>query len=60
MAIPEGETAYVLYKEKTSQTMRMINPSTGLATNVSDPTTPMQQVWAIFNQNDVNIIMIFF
>lgn len=40
--------------------MRMINPSTGLATNVSDPTTPMQQVWAIFNQNDVNIIMIFF
>lgn len=55
MAVPEGETAYVLYKDKTNHTMRMINPSTGFVTNVSDPTCSMQQVWALFNQNDVII-----
>lgn len=53
MAVPEGETAYVLYRDKTSQSMRMINPSTGLISNVTDPTSPMQQVWVIFNQDDV-------
>lgn len=53
MAVPEGETAYVLYRDKTSQLLRMINPSTGIATNVTDPTSPMQQVWVLVNQNDV-------
>jgi hypothetical protein len=53
MAVPEGETAFVLYRNKTNQTMRVINPSTGITTNVTDPTCAMQQVWALFNQNDV-------
>lgn len=55
MAVPEGETAYVLYKDKKSQSMRMINPASGMSTNASDPTSAMQQVWAVFNQNDVII-----
>nr|CAH0107288.1 unnamed protein product [Daphnia galeata] len=52
MAVPEGETAFVLYRNKTNQTMRVINPSTGITTNVTDPTCAMQQVWALFNTND--------
>jgi hypothetical protein len=55
MAVSEGETAFVLYRNKTNQTMRVINPSTGITTNVTDPTGAMQQVWALFNQNDVII-----
>ena len=55
MAVPEGETAYVLYRDKTTRAMRMINPSTGLSTNVTDPTCSMQHVWVLINQNDVKI-----
>jgi hypothetical protein len=55
MAVPEGETAFVLYRNKTNQTMRVINSSTGITKNVTDPTGAMQQVWALFNQNDVII-----
>lgn len=54
MAVPEGETAFVLYRNKTNQTMRMINPTTGMNTNASDPTCALQQVWALFNQNNVS------
>ncbi|KAI9557976.1 hypothetical protein GHT06_014729 [Daphnia sinensis] len=52
MAVPEGETAFVLYRNKTNQTMRMINPTTGMNKNVTDPTCALQQVWALFNQNN--------
>lgn len=55
MAVPEGETAFVLYRNKTNQTMRMINPTIGIMTNVTDPTCAMQQVYAVFNQNNVTI-----
>lgn len=53
MSIPHGDTAYVLYQEKNLQTMRLINPSTGNSLDVKDSTSSLQQVWALFNQNDV-------
>ncbi|XP_057380224.1 coiled-coil and C2 domain-containing protein 2A-like [Daphnia carinata] len=52
MAVPEGETAFVLYRNKTNQTMRMISPTTGMSKNVADPTCALQQVWVLFNQDN--------
>lgn len=55
MSIPHGDTAYILYQEKDSQTMRVINPSTGHSLDVKDSTSSLQQVWALFNETNVSI-----
>lgn len=54
LSIPEGETAFVLYKDKTTNTWWMINPSTGAKTHAKDPNCSLQSVWAMVNQNDVS------
>lgn len=53
MAVPEGETAFVLYRDKSTNNQWMVNPSTGIKTDVKDSNCSMQQVWALVNQSDV-------
>lgn len=57
-AVPEGDTAYVLYRDKANRnnnTFVMINPSTGETVDVKDSThCSVLQVWALVNRNEVN------
>ena len=55
MAVPEGETAFVLYRDKSTNNQWMVNPSTGIKTDVKDSNCSMQQVWTLVNQSDVII-----
>ena len=53
IAAPEGEIAFVLYGGKSTNNQWMVNPSTGIKTDVKDSNCSMQQVWALVNQSDV-------
>jgi coiled-coil and C2 domain-containing protein 2A len=54
MAVPQGQTAQILYRDKKDTSILwLINPSTGARTNAKDSTGHVQQVWALVNQSQV-------
>ena len=55
MAVPQGQTAQILYRDKKEMAILwLVNPSTGAKINIKDSTGHVQQVWALVNQTQVN------
>ena len=54
MALPEGETAQVLFRDKATGVYWLVNCVTGRKTNIKDCTSSMQHIWALVNQDNVN------
>ena len=54
MAVPQGQTAQILYRDKKNTSILwLVNPSTGMKTNAKDSTGHVQQIWALVNQSQV-------
>ena len=54
MAVPDGETVQLLFKDKLhSDTYWLLNSTSGRRTNVKDCTGSMQQIWALVSQDNV-------
>ena len=56
-AVPEGETAYVVCKNKQDDHYVAINPTTGRTTDVNDSKSSMQQLRAVVNRENVHIFI---
>jgi len=53
MAVPDGETVQLLFKDKLhSDTYWLLNSTSGRRTNVKDCTGSMQQIWALVSQDN--------
>ncbi len=59
LAIPEGQTAQVLYREKDTDCQWLINAVTGRRTDVRDSSSSLHQVWALLDRENVVIISYF-